>query len=90
MARVDGVGAVFNSANPLPNVLFEVAAGGALAGAVVPVLAGPLSRAACTSDGTRRPRTSTRIASALLGWTLVVLVPLAGLMALAGAPASSA
>lgn len=83
----EGVGTVFNSANQLPNLLFEVAAGGALAGAVVPLLAGPLSRAAFTSDGTAASKEqASRIASALLGWTLVVLVPLAGLMALLARP----
>lgn len=83
----DGVGTVFNSANQLPNLLFEVAAGGALAGAVVPLLAGPLSRAAFTADGTAASKEqASRIASALLGWTLVVLVPLAGLMALLARP----
>lgn len=83
----DGVGTVFNSANQLPNLLFEVAAGGALAGAVVPLLAGPLSRAAFTADGTASSKEqASRIASALLGWTLVVLVPLAGLMALLARP----
>lgn len=83
----DGVGTVFNSANQLPNLLFEVAAGGALAGAVVPLLAGPLARAAFTADGTAASKEqASRIASALLGWTLVVLVPLAALMALLARP----
>lgn len=83
----EGIGTVFNSANQLPNLLFEVAAGGALAGAVVPLLAGPLSRAAFTADGTAASKEqASRIASALLGWTLVVLVPLAGLMALLARP----
>ncbi|MFI2363563.1 murein biosynthesis integral membrane protein MurJ [Promicromonospora sp. NPDC019610] len=83
----DGVGTVFNSANQLPNLLFEVAAGGALAGAVVPLLAGPLARAAFTADGTAASKgQASRIASALLGWTLVVLVPLAGLTALLARP----
>lgn len=83
----DGVGTVFNSANQLPNLLFEVAAGGALAGAVVPLLAGPLARAAFTADGTAASKEqASRIASALLGWTLVVLVPLAGLTALLARP----
>jgi putative peptidoglycan lipid II flippase len=83
----DGVGTVFNSANQLPNLLFEVAAGGALAGAVVPLLAGPLSRAVLQTDDTPAAKEqASRIASALLGWTLVVLVPLAGLMALLARP----
>jgi putative peptidoglycan lipid II flippase len=83
----EGVGTVFNSANQLPNLLFEVAAGGALAGAVVPLLAGPLSRAVLQTDDTAASKAqASRIASALLGWTLVVLVPLAGLMALLARP----
>ncbi|MCP2267138.1 murein biosynthesis integral membrane protein MurJ [Promicromonospora thailandica] len=88
----DGVGTVFNSANQLPNLLFEVAAGGALAGAVVPLLAGPLGRALVasgaegTQDAAAAREQASRSASALLGWTLVVLVPLAGLMALLARP----
>jgi putative peptidoglycan lipid II flippase len=73
-----GVDAPFNSANLLPNVLFEIAAGGALAGAVVPLLSGYLVR----GDRDRASRT----ASALLGWTLLVLVPLGALMALLADP----
>jgi len=77
----------FNAANTLPNVLFEVAAGGALAGAVVPLLAGPLSRGTFTSEGIAEGKEqASRSASALLGWTLVVLVPLAVLMALLARP----
>ncbi|MCF4121527.1 virulence factor MviN [Antribacter sp. KLBMP9083] len=82
-----GVDTLFNAANLLPNVLFEVAAGGALAGAVVPLLSGPLSRVAFTAEGSERARQdASRIASALLGWTLVVLVPLAAVMALLARP----
>lgn len=77
----------FNAANLLPNVLFEVAAGGALAGAVVPLVSGPLGRAAFTADGTAADREqASRSASALLGWTLVVLVPAGALMALLAEP----
>ncbi|RPF21947.1 murein biosynthesis integral membrane protein MurJ [Myceligenerans xiligouense] len=76
----------FNAANLLPNVLFEVAAGGALAGAVVPLVAGPLSRAPSTDAGREQ---ASRSASALLGWTLVVLVPAGGLMALLAGPVAA-
>lgn len=69
----DGVGSAYTSANLLPNVLFEVAAGGALAGAIVPLLAGPISR--------RARADVSAISSAMLGWTLLVLVPLGGLLA---------
>ncbi|WP_431891839.1 murein biosynthesis integral membrane protein MurJ [Cellulosimicrobium funkei] len=74
----EGVGSAFTAANLLPNVLFEVAAGGALAGSVVPLLAGPIAR--------RAGGEVSRIASALLGWTLVVLVPLGALLALLAQP----
>ncbi|WP_407318114.1 lipid II flippase MurJ [Isoptericola halotolerans] len=73
-----GVDGPLNAANFLPNVLFEVAAGGALAGAVVPLLSGFLVR------GDRE--SASRTASALLGWTLLVLVPLGGLVALLADP----
>ncbi|WP_225227228.1 murein biosynthesis integral membrane protein MurJ [Oerskovia gallyi] len=69
----EGIGTAYTSANILPNVLFEVAAGGALAGAVVPLLAGPIARGARVDV--------SKIASALLGWTLLVLVPLGALLA---------
>ncbi len=72
------VGNAYLVANQLPNVLFEVVAGGALAGAVVPLLAGPLAR----DDRAVADRT----ASALLTWTLMVLTPLAVLLALLAGP----
>jgi len=74
----DAFGNAYTSANTLPNVLFEVVAGGALAGAVVPLIAAPLARA--------MRRDVDRTASALLGWALAVLVPLAVVVALASRP----
>jgi len=68
----------YSTANMLPNVLFEVAAGGALAGVVIPLLAAPLAR------GVRRD--VDRISGALVGWTLLVLVPLGALVAIFAAP----
>ncbi len=68
----------YATANMLPNVLFEVAAGGALAGAVVPLLAAPLARSMRADVD--------RIASALLTWCLVVLVPLGALVAVFAGP----
>lgn len=71
-------GTAYTTANYLPNVLFEIVAGGALAGAVVPLLAGPLAR------GTRAE--VNRIASAMLTWALVLLVPAAALLAVLSRP----
>lgn len=77
------VGNAYSAANQVPNVLYEVVAGGALAGAVVPLLAGPLGRMADHPDRSRAQ--VDQISSALLTWTLLVLVPVAVLLtALAG------
>jgi putative peptidoglycan lipid II flippase len=72
------IGTAYASANTLPNVLYEVAAGGALAGALIPVVAGPLAR------GIRAD--VDRIASAMLGWALLVLIPVAVALALLADP----
>jgi putative peptidoglycan lipid II flippase len=67
------VGSVYQTANQLPNVVFEVAAGGVLAAVVVPIVAGQLAR--------QKEAEANRTASAMLTWTLTVLVPLSILMA---------
>lgn len=58
----------YNSANQIPNTIFDIVAGGALAGVAVPLLAGPLSR------GEREY--ASRTVSALLTWALGALLPL--------------
>jgi putative peptidoglycan lipid II flippase len=63
------VGDTYQAANAIPNVVFEVVAGGALASLVVPVLAGAVA------SGDRD--TAGRTASALLTWTVAVLTPVA-------------
>ncbi|WP_289018084.1 murein biosynthesis integral membrane protein MurJ [uncultured Ornithinimicrobium sp.] len=72
------VGQVYGTANLVPNVLFEVAAGGALAAVAVPLVAGHLHRG--------RDDLAGRTASALLTWTVTVLLPLAVVVALAAGP----
>jgi putative peptidoglycan lipid II flippase len=62
------VGDTYQTVNTLPNVVYEVAAGGALAAIAVPLVAGQL--------GAGRRADSDRSASALLTWAVVVLVPL--------------
>jgi len=69
----EGIADAYNAANQLPNVLFEIAAGGALAGAVVPLLAAPVARADRTEVG--------RVVSAALGWVMLVLGPVGLLLA---------
>jgi len=75
------IGSVYQSANQLPNVVFEVAAGGALAAVVVPIIAGQLAR--------QHEHEATRTASAMLTWTLTLLVPLSILMAACARPLST-
>src|SRR4051794_9240726 len=71
-------GDTYQAANTVPNIVFEVVAGGALASLVVPMLAGGIAA------GNREQVRAT--ASALLGWALLVLTPLAVLLALLARP----
>jgi putative peptidoglycan lipid II flippase len=64
----DRLADAYNSANQIPNTVFDIVAGGALAGVAVPLLAGPLAR------GERRD--AERIVSALLTWAVAILLPL--------------
>lgn len=72
------VGTAYTSANTVPNVVYEVAAGGALAAVVVPVIGGFL--------GQGRRAEADRTAAALLTWVLIVLVPLAAVVAALARP----
>lgn len=72
------VGTAYTSANTLPNVLFEVAAGGALAGALIPLLAVPLAR--------NLRGDVNQIASAMLSWALTLLLPLAAVVVFTAQP----
>lgn len=71
-------GDTYLAANNVPNIVFEVVAGGALASLVVPMLAGGIA----VGDREQVRRT----ASALLGWALLVLTPLAVLVAVLAEP----
>ncbi|HEX6198084.1 MAG TPA: lipid II flippase MurJ [Jiangellaceae bacterium] len=63
------LGSVYQTANLLPNVAFEIVAGGALASIVVPLLAGAAMRG--DEDHVRA------VTGALLGWVLALLIPVA-------------
>ena len=76
------LGNTYTTANTVPNVVYEVVAGGALASLVVPVLAQPASSGA-GKDEVRRTT------SALLTWTLLALVPLAVIGAFLAHPVMS-
>jgi putative peptidoglycan lipid II flippase len=68
--------------NTVPNILYEIVAGGALASLVIPLLAGAINR----GDSDHADRT----ASALLSWSIAVLAPLAVLVAVFAHPISAA
>jgi putative peptidoglycan lipid II flippase len=74
----DTTGDTYVAANAVPNIVYEVVAGGALAALVVPMLAGGILA------GDRAQVRAT--ASALLGWALLVLAPLAVLVAVLAEP----
>ncbi len=76
------VGQVYGTANQVPNALYEIAAGGALAAVVVPLVSGYLNRG--------QEELADRTASALVTWALTVLVPLALLVALLARPIAAA
>jgi len=61
------LGDTYFTANTIPNILFDVVAGGALSSIAVPLLAGAVDRG--------DERTADRTASALLTWTVLLLVP---------------
>jgi putative peptidoglycan lipid II flippase len=73
-----GVSQAYVTANTIPNIIFEVVAGGALASLVVPLVAGAIARADRADVG--------RTVSALLTWVLAILVPLAALVAILARP----
>ncbi len=75
-------GEAYSTANTVPNVLFEIAAGGALAGAVIPLVSGFLAKG--MKDELERT------ASALVTWILAVGLPIAGAVALAAEPITRA
>src|SRR5262249_30412940 len=62
------------TANLVPNVIYDIVLGGALTAIVVPILAGPAHRAASAPDPGAEPEVS-RISSAVLTWTVVILAP---------------
>lgn len=72
------VAGAYATANQVPNVLYEVVVGGALAATVVPLLA------PATSAGRRRQAQET--ASGLLGVVLLVILPLGAGLALLADP----
>jgi murein biosynthesis integral membrane protein MurJ len=75
------LGTAYMTANMVPNIIYDIVLGGALSSVVVPVLAAPASGA-----GPAAQEEARRIASALLTWTVLLLVPVSAALALAAHP----
>ncbi len=78
----DCVGSVYQTVNTVPNIVFDIVAGGLLSALVVPILAPALHRA-------DRP-TASRIVSALLTWALLILAAAATVIAVLAGPITRA
>jgi putative peptidoglycan lipid II flippase len=78
---IDDLANIYNAANTIPNIVFELVAGGALASLVVPLLAGHVA-----AGDIRRVEA---VASALLTWVLALMVPFALLVWLLAGPIAS-
>ena len=67
------LGTAYTTANGVPNLIYELALGGALTSAMVPVLARFAERSATSAEAKRHVVQTT---SAMLTWTVVILLPL--------------
>ena len=94
------LGTAYATANQVPNIIYDIVLGGALTSVVVPVLAGAAARRAVT--GTAGPAPAgmglsggepdgqvSQIASALLTWTVVLLVPVSIVLMVVAGPLTS-
>ena len=85
------LGTAYTTANMVPNIIYDIVLGGALSSVVVPVLAGPARDAAPgvaagRGEGGPAADSARRISSALLTWTVLLLVPVSAALALAAHP----
>jgi putative peptidoglycan lipid II flippase len=77
------LGTTYVTANQVPNMIYELALGGALATAMVPVLARSAERS--SSDPGEKQRVA-QVSSALLTWSVLILLPLTGIIAATAHP----
>ena len=77
------LGTAYVTANQVPNLIYELAVGGALTSAMVPVLARSAARSA--ADPAEKQRVA-HITSALLTWCVVILLPLTVIIMAAAGP----
>jgi putative peptidoglycan lipid II flippase len=81
------LGTAYTTANQVPNLIYELALGGALTSAMVPVLARSAARA--WTDPGEKARVA-QISSALLTWAVVILLPITAAIAAAAGPIAQA
>jgi len=82
----DCLGTAYVTANQVPNLIYELVLGGALTSAMVPVLARSAEQA--DTDPAERARIG-QISSALLTWSVIILVPLTLILAVGAGPIAS-
>jgi putative peptidoglycan lipid II flippase len=80
------LGTAYVTASQVPNLVYELVLGGALTSAMVPVLARSAERSG--SDAEARAQVS-QITSALMTWSVIILVPLTIAVAAAAGPIAS-
>jgi putative peptidoglycan lipid II flippase len=80
------LGTAYVTANQVPSLVYELVLGGALTSAMIPVLARPAERSA--ADPAEKARVG-QISSALLTWSVLILVPLTLVVAALAGPIAS-
>jgi putative peptidoglycan lipid II flippase len=80
------LGTAYVTANQVPNLVYELVLGGALTSAMVPVLARSAERSA--ADPAEKARVG-QITSALLTWSVLILVPLTLVVVVAAGPVAA-
>jgi putative peptidoglycan lipid II flippase len=94
------LGTAYATANQVPNIIYDVVLGGALASVLIPVLAGPAARRfgeypdlrasagtrASTGNQASAEIQASQIASAMLSWTVLLLAPVSVIIAVAAGP----
>ncbi len=77
------LGTAYVTANQVPNMIYELALGGALTSAMVPVLARSAERS--STDPNEKQRVA-QVSSALLTWSVLILLPLTAVIAATARP----
>jgi len=81
------LGTAYTTANMVPNIIYDIVAGGALTAVVVPVLAGP---ARAPGPGSPERDQVRQTSAALLSWAVLLLVPVSVVVAVIARPLVSA